>query len=137
MLQKTPHRYTMGETVSNWLTTLADTGKDAVQYVLNQANARPVYNPLAATPYYGTPPIVANSDEVAPWRAGIDKITDDLLAQLKGIARDTARAVAGGTMQAIQDTPEYRAEKAKAGLALLGVGVIAIAALVYATRKAG
>lgn len=123
--------------MSNFSQVLADTGKGAVQYVINNALARPVYNPLAATPYYGSPPIVVNSDEPITWRAGLDKIKDDLITQLKGAARDTARAIAGGTMEAIQDTPQYRAEKTRLALALLGLGAVAIVALAVALRKGG
>lgn len=122
--------------MSNLLTTLADAGKQAATYVINNAAAQPRYTPMATTPYVGSPPIIASTDEAdSVWYSGLLKIKDDLITQLQGAARDTVKAVAGGTVQALQDTPQYRAERAKAGMAMLGVGVVAIIALAVALRK--
>lgn len=123
--------------MSNFLTTVVDVGKKAAQFALNQATAQPAYAPIAGSPYYGSPPIVSDErDEAQPWYYGLEKVKDDFIAQLKGAAKDTVAAVAGGTVQAIQETPEFRAEKARATFAFFGIGVIAIVALAMATRKA-
>jgi len=122
--------------MANLLATVRSIGEQAVRYVVNPGTSG--YAPNPATAYHGTPPIIQNPWSLSdPFQAAFRKIRDDFVANLRGVARDTAKAVAGGAVDAATQTDTFRRKQRYAIAGVATVGIVALAGLVVAIRRGG